>query len=249
MIAKCRLCEIEQELCNSHIIPEFFYKNIYNTPNKFCFTKINGRKILIKTEQKGLREYLLCKSCESTFSLWEKYAKDIFYPRNNKSTIELHNKVGDMNITINEFHSFDYDKFKLFLMSILWRISVSSEKFNTIEIAEEHIDILHNALKLKKPLEENEYPCFLQIIINEDNSYFDGSIIGPYETDYKGYKTVNILIDSFLFIFIIGELELNEKIQNIILNQKGIMSVTTKKILSDTNLMEMIKISENNYQI
>lgn len=243
MIGKCKLCEKETELCKSHIIPEFFYDKIYDIkPRKFWFFILNSKESYKKQEQKGLREYLLCKTCEKEFSVYEKYAAEIIYAKNRRSPVLLQKKSGTENVTLNEFNGFDYDKFKLFLMSILWRISISSEKFNVVEISEEHKNILHQALKDKRPLDEDEYPCTLQIILQADNSSFGGTIIGPYETQYNGHQVINILADGFLFSFILGCVNLLPDIQNTMLNRKGEMAILTKKVQSDANLMEAVRL-------
>ena len=53
----CKLCNKERELRNSHIVPEFFYKEIYDEKHRI-FPRKEGRKY--GQMQKGYREPLLC---------------------------------------------------------------------------------------------------------------------------------------------------------------------------------------------
>jgi len=58
----CKLCGNPSELQNSHIIPEFFYKLIYDSnPKGFQIIPADPSK-KIGFEQQGIREHLLCKS-------------------------------------------------------------------------------------------------------------------------------------------------------------------------------------------
>ena len=248
MIGKCKLCGQQKKLCLSHIIPEFFYNNIYDLrPRRFWFLKFDTKANQKKQEQKGLRERLLCKKCENEFSSYEKYAAEIIYAKNRKSPVKLINQSSNGKITVNEFTGFDYNKFKFFLESILWRISVSSEKFNVVNISDKHRNKLHKSLKDKTVLDENEYPCFIQVVTHDDGTYFRYSILGPYETEYSGHQVINLLADGFLFSFIMGRIVLSPEIQNTMLNRKGKMSILTKKVQTDSNLKEAARLFKEKY--
>ena len=79
MISICALCRKNEELQNSHIIPEFYYKMVYDqVPRRF---RVVSTESIVpdRYEQKGLREKLLCKNCELKFSRLENYAKRSFF--------------------------------------------------------------------------------------------------------------------------------------------------------------------------
>ena len=132
---KCKLCENEKELCLSHIIPEFLYLPTYDD---------NHRALMIprgkgKFEQKGLREYLLCKDCDGTIiGKWETHSSPII-----KSIQDLNiTQLGDQYI----IHDVKYCDFKLFQLSLLWRASVATVKmFENIEACKEILPWLHIA--------------------------------------------------------------------------------------------------------
>lgn len=63
MKASCKLCQKERELKYSHIIPEYFYTPIYDENHRFMEISPQSEK-LVKFNQKGVREFLLCKDCE-----------------------------------------------------------------------------------------------------------------------------------------------------------------------------------------
>ena len=116
----CALCKSNAPLQNSHIIPEFFYTQVYDAIHRFQVIPTDLSKSE-KFEQKGVREKLLCKLCEQKIGRWEKYTKETFGDgigikiEQTRKTLKLSN--------------LDYRKFRLFLLSLLWRMGVSKSDF------------------------------------------------------------------------------------------------------------------------
>jgi hypothetical protein len=242
VISNCKLCDKVTKLCHSHIIPEFFYKSIYNEDNTFKSLRIGDNKKSERTEQKGLREYLFCKNCEGLFH--ERYTANVLYNK-GKSGITLKKTGVSKNVSYSQYEGFDYKSFKLFLSSIIWRISISS-KFNTVPIPKEIEIKLKTSLKNQIPLEENELSCLLNIIHLDNKQQFDKIIIGPYETDYLDKKVLNILIDGYLFGFILGDIPLSNGMMKYVLNKKGEMTIGNLCINNNpTLLIEVKKVYDN----
>lgn len=117
---KCKLCLQERELQNSHIIPEFLYKPLYDRLHRCQVLSINEDE-KNKYVQKGIREKSLCSDCEQLLCIYEKYANEVL---SGGVEIEIENYPNRIIV-----RNIDYKKFKLFQLSILWRASVSSDKF------------------------------------------------------------------------------------------------------------------------
>ena len=118
MTALCALCKKTADLQNSHIIPEFFYKLVYDKqPKRFRVMSANPAEP-DRFEQKGLREYLLCRDCEQKLNRWETYAKTAFVDGRGIGVVHQADAV--------VFHKLEYKTFKLFQLSLLWRMSVST---------------------------------------------------------------------------------------------------------------------------
>jgi hypothetical protein len=67
--------------------------------------------------KKGIREKLFCKECENKFGKLESYAAEFFYSK--KITPKI---TGNFFI----FENLQYKKLKLFFLSLLWRLAVTS---------------------------------------------------------------------------------------------------------------------------
>ena len=91
----CALCLENNLLCDSHIVPEFFNKPLYDdSPKRYHGISTDpGERLDIK--QKGISEELLCESYERKLSLWEGYARKkdaelILCVTENKSHADIH---------------------------------------------------------------------------------------------------------------------------------------------------------------
>jgi len=109
----CALCQLNKPLRRSHIAPEFMYKPMYDSNHRFrAFSREVSETPQI--HQKGLREELLCDDCEQLLANnYENYAAASFY----RPAVEAM-KQPPPGFTLP---GFDYHRFKLFLLSLLWR--------------------------------------------------------------------------------------------------------------------------------
>lgn len=148
----CRLCRKESTLCESHIVPEFLYKPLYDSKHRF-FRLSTGEKPKRPFEQKGVRERLLCSDCEGQFSVYERYARGV-----------LHGGE-PIQIKTDDSRGFeagvDYVRFKLFELSLLWRMGVSSlPEFNDVLLGS-HERKIRKMLREETPGDTADYGCFL----------------------------------------------------------------------------------------
>ena len=156
----CRLCLQEKPLADSHIIPEFLYKPLYDDKHQFKVVSTDA-EVSDKSAQKGLREKLLCDDCEKRISKWENYTAT-FWNRKSQKPKHYDNAL--------VFPGVDYEKFKLFEMSLIWRCSVSSRtEFRNLKLGipndkhslgyTRHEERLRRMLLEENPGEPHEYGC------------------------------------------------------------------------------------------
>ena len=118
MIGRCKLCGENRELCNSHIIPEFCYKPLYDEKHRVTRVNLPEDRHRFSPIQKGFREHLLCCNCEGLLNdRYERPFKEYW------DKVQLPTSPPGARIT-----GFDYASFKLFHLSILWRAGVCSGK-------------------------------------------------------------------------------------------------------------------------
>ncbi|MDP3295088.1 MAG: hypothetical protein Q8M37_10165, partial [Nevskia sp.] len=121
----CKLCGEKKKLIKSHIIPESFFREssggegahlVSSNPDKFP-----------KRAPIGVYDpSILCTDCESRFSQLDNYGYEVFvskYETLFQPLFEDAKLVGYTSLTT------DRDKLHQFLLSVLWRASVSTQVF------------------------------------------------------------------------------------------------------------------------
>jgi hypothetical protein len=73
----CALCQQNLLLRESHIIPEFLHRTLYDDIHRFNTFGLEGSPE-VGLAQKGERESLLCDKCEQRFADYERHAA-VFY--------------------------------------------------------------------------------------------------------------------------------------------------------------------------
>lgn len=135
----CKLCLDYKELMESHSIPRSYFKRLKkNDPQLMVVQK--GSKP--KRENLDPKEPLLCFECEQFISQeYESYGTRLL--RNHRNI-----RKNSDHIIIN---AFDYKRFYLFLLSILWRASISkSVHYSTVNGVPELDDLMRHCIKQKQ---------------------------------------------------------------------------------------------------
>lgn len=165
----CRLCGANGQLRNSHILPEFLYKeNLYSEETKRLHIISLGRREGPKVdfEQKGIRERLFCQACETKLSRYEHHAAEAFF-RNPDRTLIMHNLV--------EYQGLDFNKMRLFQHSIVWRCAIANHPlFSKIKLSNTHLRNLRRMIREEDPGEPEAYP----LLVKEDTSGFLDTFLG-----------------------------------------------------------------------
>jgi hypothetical protein len=74
----------------------------------------------------GIYDYIVCLPCESRFGVWDQYAHQLLEGRRTRRQ----RIPGGQRSTIGyEIPAVDYDRLKLFFVSVLWRASVCRDLF------------------------------------------------------------------------------------------------------------------------
>ncbi len=196
----CKFCNQERELCDSHIIPEFMYKPMYQEKHQF-YELSNIKKV--RYHQKGLREKLLCKKCESFFSVYEGYAASVFRKISNYSL--------DYNKGFIIIPDVDYIKYKLFLLSVLWRMSISKKSVFKISSLGPYKERIHNLLLNKDPGKTYQY-TFHQGIILLNGKQEKDLIVPPNSKRINGINTHSFVMHGMLFIINCVNHQINNQI-------------------------------------
>ncbi|WP_436323324.1 hypothetical protein ACSEYT_06785 [Vibrio cidicii] len=121
----CRLCNTQADLQRSHIVPSSVLKSVKAGESQLYVFEENTKPVYRNVDPK---EKLLCRDCEQFLSSsYEQYGTGL--TKNPKNVIKSKEHI--------EFKKFDYKKWYLYNLSILWRASISSlREFSGIELGD-----------------------------------------------------------------------------------------------------------------
>jgi len=202
----CKLCHQDKLLIKeSHIIPEFMYKPLYNEHHKihlFEYPKVSPPKLI----SKGYYEKnILCQECDNVIiGKLETYASKVLQSGKNEKNKPLTawNYKTHQGMRVAHIEGIDYTKFKLFLLSILWRASISKHRYFEGIFLGDHEEIIRKAILTNDPLDEDLYQVCI-IACNEDVLMTRELILNPKQT--KGDEPyISFYITGAFYLFSIS---------------------------------------------
>lgn len=225
---KCKFCLREARLVKSHIIPEFMYEYSRLYDKKHRFFEIERAKDAREFEykQKGLREPLFCKECKDKMSKWEKYAKKTLYGGHNPKYV---NQAGRRCEEYVLFTGVDYKKFKLFLLSILWRASVTKlDEFSEISLGP-HEERIRKMIFEETPGNKDDYGCIITAVML-DNSTMKGFVIPGGTMRVHGHNCCRFFIGGLLYGFFVSKHNVPNQVRGLFLNRSNELRIVITKV-------------------
>ncbi|MEC4090141.1 hypothetical protein [Pseudoalteromonas rubra] len=136
----CRLCGNDATLKKSHIIPRSYFKSLKSKGGQLISVTCDDVTEPKRTNSDP-KEKLLCEACESFLSdNYERYGTRLFKDTKNVNKTKKY----------IEFNGFKFKEYYLFLISILWRASVSSmPEFSAVDLGRKFEEYLESCLKNK----------------------------------------------------------------------------------------------------
>jgi hypothetical protein len=206
----CKLCNQTKPLLKkSHIIPDFFYvqAGLYN--EKHQIHKISVQRFIkdkkVSFIPTGVYEGgMLCETCDNDLlGGLETYGRKVLFgglkPNEEIACKNFRNRNDGFEYSICE--NVDYKKFKLFLLSILWRAAISTNTvFNDVDLSENHVEILRSMLFEMNPGQYNDFPIIT--MSNVKNNSIPSDLIGqPIKSEIHERILITFLLSDFIFVF------------------------------------------------
>lgn len=175
-----------------------------------------------RIRQSGLYDKnILCSDCDNKIiGGFESYASNALY---GGIELTIENGAKDLSKYIS-VKGLNYSKFKLFLMSVWWRASISKlPAFQNVNLGQ-HEQILRDKILNNDPGNSDEYPC--AIFTHLHNSEIPHQIItepkcdSSYEPQFCAF-----LISGNLFLFFTSIDKKTEWVKNCSINEQGEMQI------------------------
>jgi len=208
----CKLCLTDNKLVNSHIIPEFLYKTLYDekTHRFICITA--DPSIVTYTKRKGYYEKLLCNDCEEVISKYETYASRFLRGMEKVKIIE-----SEILFTVE---GINYKYLKLFLLSILWRVHISSkDQFKYVNLGS-HAELLRKMILDSDAGCPDRYLCFASY--NPiDSPKLSRLIITPEMIKINDYRCYRLYFAGIMWLIVVSSHSKRFKNKEYALSESG----------------------------
>ncbi|WP_405105671.1 hypothetical protein MHH28_22300 [Paenibacillus sp. FSL K6-1217] len=235
MIGSCKLCGDTRKLVRSHIIPEGFYLPLYDEKQRIYHSSPSRNEFTFM--QKGQREYMLCNKCDrDLLGPYDKYGIEVI--RDNKHVKKYIDVEKEIWLNI------DYNKFKIFMLSVLLRAHFAENFFTGVELdANEENSLKEYILNGSAPTVEifpvlgvklfdpisNDNKC--DEIISNGNTYL--------RENYSLTRLIVIVFGGYGWMFLLPTGEKNDINSNQFLKEEGIMFLLKESIREFTSVLHL----------
>ena len=121
----CKFCGNDRKLIKAHVIPEGFFRRFRSSPNSLRLITNEVGEHEKRAPVGVYDKAIVCGGCESLWKTWGEYAQLLLADTPLNSEVRYHKG----QLLAHIVKDFDYDKLKLFFISILWRASASTQPF------------------------------------------------------------------------------------------------------------------------
>lgn len=216
---KCKLCNENKKLIKcSHIIPDFMYKGLFNEKHFIAPVDLIEFKAKKLIPTGSYDSNILCENCDnqiignlesySSIVIWGGQGKAESYPK-------FEGRLNQLNQKYLHLINIDYTKFKLFLLSVIWRASISKQKiFENVNLGE-HERKIGKMIYENNPGKSNVYPVGIFVLSENENSPTK-MIANPIKVETEKNLSYLFLINGFVINYKIegnGDFEFYEQIK------------------------------------
>ena len=173
---KCKLClSYHPKLIEAHIIPKSFYNRSANSPwgiheerSPYRVIRVDKGILTSKKSPNGIYDpTIVCSECEKKFNQFDKHGYEVL-SRSFLNKIIQHDLLTNQPLYLIE--DVDFNKLKLFFLSMLWRAHASSKPlFSSVDLGTHEPILRSYILEGKTPLkDEYEVILFCRTNTNSD---------------------------------------------------------------------------------
>jgi hypothetical protein len=204
---------LSQPLRYSHIIPEFLFQECYDERHRMV--AVDRRPNRPTYQQKGWREYLLCDDCEQFLNV--EYEQPMKAQWIDAPKLPLQVRTNPIII-----EGVDYDTFKLFHLSVLWRAAVArTGDFAQVKLGP-HEERLRQMIRAKDAGGPTRYPLFAAVLVRPHDLAPAHDVVVPTSlTTIEGQRLYQTTYGGCVWGIAVASHSLSAKWNDLMLNRMG----------------------------
>jgi len=186
----CRLCQHDRKLVDAHIIPKpFFTAYLDGNKGKLLSNSLGMRP---KRSRTGVYDSgILCGTCDKVIGVWDEYGVRVLLQELRALSADSPTGVQ----TAFQRPNYDYNRLKLFILSVLWRASESSRDFSKKVKLGPCQERLFRMLRAEDPGAPEDFPIFLSAFTVNGRIPASGiPILDPYREKWDGVDAYRLYL-------------------------------------------------------
>ena len=237
----CALCNDSGILEKSHIIPNAVFKKIKRTSNGQGIALVDDEHTSVQYSQDSWWEYLLCKKCEGQISMYEKYFFESI--RGNNGIKKNQHSLGVTYTGIR------YPKFKLFLISLLWRAAVAKHvAFSKVILVDQWLEELRDSINNEKPLGKSKFGCRLYKLADSTAGGFDVKsleqlVVAPIPRIKKRVISFMFIIDGIVIEYYCPSIPYSDFKKPGVFKNKNVFLMPFQEICKIPEIMNLMVVN------
>lgn len=188
----CNLCDLPRPLCDSHIIPKAFFRDAMSGESGRGLNMITSKRIETG-KMAGEYERLLCRDCEELIGKYDNYGILFFRGKVGKPLSVFNGEQVPDDIEL--IGNVDVYLLRLFLISVLWRASISSRPFfDKVNLGPYEI-VAKQVIRQEFAIPDYSFPFFMNRYAETDQG--NKMIFNPLPTRIRSLRFFNINMGGF----------------------------------------------------
>jgi hypothetical protein len=191
----CRLCELEKDLVEAHIVATCLHDPLLDPSGPMIHVSIDPQTFPRRSPTGEYDTEILCQSCDNFFSPWENYTANLLMRTDD--IYRRTEEAGQKGAAFFEVGVYDYASLKLCLLSILWRMSVSTRPaYKDIQLGPFE-SVIREMLLKKDPGPTDIFPIYIARVFGYVAS---SSMIGTKRSKETGINIYNLGLPGYCAI-------------------------------------------------
>lgn len=204
----CRLCKKDKKLIKAHIIPESFFRHLKGESEHLSLVPSARKPTIVGRTLVG--EYdpsILCQECDAIFGKLDEYGKQVLLDDEGRATaVEIKREHVGWEMKIEQPL-----KLYKFIISMLWRASISQRPYFKLIKLGPHEDKIEIALR--RDHFDEAYEVYVAKFTASAIPGAEKSILNPYTTRILGLQFCRFHINGYLISIKVDKQPLPQKMQ------------------------------------
>jgi hypothetical protein len=216
---RCRFCDQDKPaLAKAHIIPRSLFKVVRGKENYSVEMRVSEEAVKEKFQQAGNYDNgILCENCEQKFSQYDAHGHSVFTKVFEDPTIYRDpNQIECAYLLPNV----DFRLLKLFVLSVLWRASVSSlDFFSNVDLGERHEATMKSLISNGSIEGGDDYQFFC---CHQRDAQYKKVILPPWKRRMDGINYIQLYLPDIQIVVKVDQRELPEIFAPIVIKPEAL---------------------------